>query len=120
MYNRERSTTVRTGGGLMLLLLLIFMGIPLVNGVMLAFSDAYSLEANFTWNGESSVFANFSALFGNRDFRVALVNTLKLNLISMVLVVVVSILLMVPVTVFLIFRRHLANSVLLAYARVKG
>lgn len=95
MYNRERSTADRTGGGLMLLLLLIFMGIPLVNGVMLAFSDVYSLEANITWNGGSPALANFSALFSNRDFTVALVNTLKLNLISMVLVVVTSVLLAV-------------------------
>jgi len=93
MYNREKSTAVRTGGGLILLLLLIFMGIPLVNGAILAFSDVYSLEANITWHGKRTVFANFSSLFRNRDFMAALGNTLKLNLISMLFVVVVSVLL---------------------------
>lgn len=93
MKNRGRSTAILIGGGLVLLLLLIFMGVPLVNGVVLAFSDLNYRESASIWSGKNVGFDNFSAIFRNKEFIDALVNTLRMNIIYIPMLMITAVLL---------------------------
>lgn len=91
MKYREKPTAIIVGGVLTLIMLLIFMGIPLFNGVMLAFSDLNLREADNPWGGKIVGFDNFMAIFRNKDFIEALLNTLKINLVYILLLTVFAV-----------------------------
>lgn len=93
MNRSAKDSAVIAAGGFILLILFILQGIPLINGIVISFKD-YNVMKGIAGSPFTG-FANISGLFANINFLRVLGNTVKLNMLYLLMVLALGCLLSV-------------------------
>jgi len=88
MEKSSGNNVIKVGGGLILLILLILQGIPIINGIFVSFKD-YSFFKGMSGSPFIGML-NFSRLMEDYHFWRILLNTVKLNLLYLVIVLILA------------------------------
>jgi len=91
MNRSAKNSAVIAVGGFILLNLLILYGIPLINGIVIPFKD-YDMIKGIAGSPFTGL-ENISRLFENINFRKALINSVRLNMLYLVMVSILGCLL---------------------------
>ncbi|HEY8500522.1 MAG TPA: hypothetical protein VIL89_07885 [Clostridia bacterium] len=88
MNKSAKNSAVIAAGGFILLILFILQGIPMLNGIVISFKE-YNVMKGIAGSPFTG-FANISGLFANINFRRVLINTVRLNMLYLVIVLVLG------------------------------
>jgi len=93
MDKSEKNGVVTAAGVFIILVLIILQGVPLINGIAVSFKE-YNIMKGLAGSPFTGL-ENISRLFGNIHFRKVLFNTVRLNMLYLVTVLVLGCLLSV-------------------------
>lgn len=95
MERTNRKTAIIAGGSFLLLVCLVLKGIPFLTGLISAFKN-YNIVKGLL-NSPNVGLANITETFSNLAFQKALLNTVKLNLLSLAATMVLAFLLAISI-----------------------